>query len=385
MGRRRIARLAGLLLIPAAVVIAVAALRSMRAPLRSPRPAASSPANHQLRAPASARRDPNLAQFVGDTRRIAARAIDDTAAARLDHALVALGRRFLGTPDQPPTTAPASERLQLDLSAYDDLRFVEQLLALVNSRRVRTKTEGVDRFSDHVRQLRYAGGRVEACRRLEHRSLWAAAAARRGYLVDLTPFLPGARLQSVRLAGLMHPQDPRRPADRALSTCPLPPGSPAQVSLASVPLDRLAAVLPSLRSGDLFVLVQRRPERHPGRIGLIERLDDAEQAPRAADTAGRSAPDPDPPQRPLPPEQWSARPTAARAGADGASEPTPARPGSDRIDRRPAAERVGALLVLPGRGVIRREDLLTLARDTPGTVGVSFLRAIPNGDGRPDR
>lgn len=360
VGKTRIALCASLLLLPLAAVAVVrwistpvrSALPSRSQPVLAPRPRPVAPIPRQSSAPGQ--RDPNLPLFRGDTRRIVARAIDDTAVAPLDHALVALGRRLLGSPYRPASTARRpGETLQLDLTAYDDLRFVEQLLALVNSRQVKTKTEGVDRFSDHVRQLRYVGGRVDSCRRLDHRSLWAAAAARRGYLVDLSRFLPGAQLQPVALAALMDPSP--GPAARPVagagdrpspvagsrsgagmvqpaSPCRLPPGSPTTVNLAYVPLAQLPAALPSLRSGDLFVLVSRQPERDQGRIGLVERNDGG---------------------------------VAGRGATQGLL--------------------VGSLMVLPGQGVSRRDNLVQLTRATPGTIGVSFLRAVPNGDGRPDR
>lgn len=263
--------------------------------------------------------DPNLPVYVGDSRRLVARSIDDTAAAAHDVALVALGRRLLGTPSRslPAGSAPV-ERLVLDLTAVDALGYVEQLLALVNSRQVRTRTEAVDRFSDHVRRLRYGSGVVDRCARLEDPRLWALAAARRGYLVDLSPFLPGSRQRRLPLKELLQPGSAGTSiASRA--SCPVP-GS-ASVTLADLPLEAVPAAAASLRSGDLFVLVGGAPDRQRAAIGLV----DQDQG------------------------------------------------------------RLGALLVRPGRGVVREPDLLALARSRPGTIGIRFLRSVPNADGRPDR
>jgi len=265
--------------------------------------------------------DPNLPLYVGDSRRIAARAIDDTAASPLDQALLGLGRRFLGTASaRQQASAPGSEeRLVLDLTSVDDLSYVEQLLALVNSRRVRTRTEAVDRFSDHVRRLRY-GGRVEPCRRLRQPSLWALAAEQRGYLVDLSRFLPGAQRTSVA----HEPRQQAAPGRTGVAPsagCSLPGGAAGGVPVASVPLAALEQALPSLRSGDLFVLVGGPDDRDRARIGLVDR------------------------------------------------------------DRG----RTGALLVSPGVGVVRSPDLIHTIRQRPGTIGVSFLRPVPNAEGRPER
>jgi hypothetical protein len=261
--------------------------------------------------------DPNLPVFVGDSRRLIARAIDDTARAPLDRALIGLGHRFLGTPARPvPPGAGPEERLVLDLTAVDPLSFVEQLLALVNSRQVRTRTQGVDRFSDHVRVLRY-GGPVAACRRLAQPSRWAQAAERRGYLVDLSRFLPGAQTHRLPLQAL-GAQPVSQEGERAgARRCSLPAGSSAVVTLHTIPPSHLKGVLPSLRSGDLFVLVRRSPPLQAGSIGLVEI----------------------------------------------------------------AVGRAGALWVQPGRGVRREIDLLRLVREQTDILGVSFLRPIPKTDG----
>ena len=131
--------------------------------------------------------------YVADTWQQAARAIDDTTTLATNRALIALARRYLGRPynayslDRSP-----QERLQLDLTRFDCFLFVEQLLALVNSRRVDTQTDGVNRFTDHVRQLRYDDGQVDFCHRHHYFSRWAEAAEQQGYLVNITRFLPGA-------------------------------------------------------------------------------------------------------------------------------------------------------------------------------------------------
>lgn len=268
--------------------------------------------------------DPNQPRYVGPSRRLAADAIDAIATSGLDTALVKLGHRFLGSPARPltPAAAPHQERLLLDLSGFDDLSFVEQSLALANSRRVRTRTEAVDRFSDHVRQLRYGGGRVEACARLRQPSLWALAAQRRGYLVDLSPYLPGARQRRVPLQALLNdPAAMPQPSRTHGQVCRLAGRSPLPLTLAELPLAAVPAALPSLRSGDLFVLRGPLADRSPDGIGLVE------------------------------------------------------------INRG----RLGALLVQPGSGVMRAADLLSVARGRPGITGVAFVRPLPNQDGRPDR
>lgn len=326
-----LAALAGVLALALGLAIGMAQLSEPTRPRRRiPMPAGALPPPVRSPAPALPVRpaaaapgvDPNLPVYVGASRRLAAGAIDAIAADDLDAALVDLAGRFLGRPAQAiPAGSLPRERLVLDLGAFDQLSFVEQLLALANSRRVRTRTEAADRFSDHVRQLRYGNGRVEPCARLRQASLWALAAQRRGYLVDLTPHLPGARQRQVAAQALLADPSVGGPAAAAASracrwSAALPP-----LTLAELPLAALPAAQASLRSGDLVVLRGPATDGEADRIGLVDR----------------------------------------RNG------------------------QLGVLLVLPGRGVVRVPDLLALARSRPGVSGVALLRPIPNQNGRPER
>ena len=70
------------------------------------------------------------------------------------------------------------------------------MLALANSRRVRTKTEAADRYSDHVRQLRYAGGRVHPFAGAAYSTSKAALAAlTREMAADFAP--RGVRVNAI--------------------------------------------------------------------------------------------------------------------------------------------------------------------------------------------
>ena len=219
-------------------------------------------------APVATGLDPNLPLYVGSTKRIAAEVIDNTAASDFEPALVQLARLLAGTPFQAEGLEAGSERLRLDLTRFDDLRFVEQLLALANSRQVSTKTQAVDLFTDHVRRLRYEGGLVGPCRLHSRRLDWALAAGRRGYLVNLTPYLPG-----VRQRPLPAHAPPARLGEAlqlgatAIDLCPAPAPRAPQAYL---PVAALPTALPWLRTGDLVLLLDREARRDALRIGLIE-------------------------------------------------------------------------------------------------------------------
>ena len=268
--------------------------------------------------------DPSLPIYIGPTRRLAAQAIDDTAGSTLNQALIGLARRSLGRPSSgAPLDQQPTERLRLDLMHLDGLRFLEQLLALVNSRQVKTRTEAVDRFSDHVRQLRYEGGEVAYCRRHHYFSRWGQAAERQGYLVNLTPFLPGAQQRRRPLTFLSsHPERHRPMRQPANRICITALEKTLAVDQAYVPLAGLSAVLPSLRSGDIVAFVTRRPGLDVSDTGMV-------------DVNGR---------------QINAIHTTDAPG-----------------------------------GVIRSQELTRLSREIDGVIGLAFYRPIPNSDGQPNR
>jgi hypothetical protein len=282
-----------------------------RATERQPRAAASGTA-------ATAPEDP---EFVGDTRSIAIRAVDDTVGQPIGQALVGLASRYLGAPyrafslDKGP-----GEQLRLDLTGFDGLGLVEQLLGLVNSRAVSTQGEAVDQFVAHVRRLRYDGGKVDYCHRHHYFSRWAEAAERAGYLVNITPYLPGAATRSLKLNWMStHPGAYGPMRDPANRTCITALERGLSVQQSYVPLAELPAALPSLRNGDLFALVTRLKGLDVTHVGLV----------------------------------------------------------------RVEGDRIGAIHAAPGRGVMLSEDLASYAAGVPDVSGVMVLRPMPNPDGKP--
>lgn len=306
-----------------AAVIVMAGLGGfLAARLRASPPTATLPP-----APAAAAATAAGPEFVNGSREIAAAALADSSGLPLHLALVGLARQWIGRPyvafslDRGP-----AERLRIDLTRFDCFLFVEQLLALVQSRATPQTApaagEGAAadeaalvRFGEHVRRLRYADGRVDYCNRQHYFSLWAAAAERQGYLVNLTPFLPGARTWTRRLdflsrhAGLYEPM--RQPRLRA---CIAERERRLEVQLAYLPLQQLPQALGALRSGDIFGLVTRVPGLDVTHVGLIE-------------------------------------------VSDG---------------------RVNALHAAPGAGVMRSPDLVRYARGVEDVVGVMVLRPMPH-------
>jgi hypothetical protein len=266
--------------------------------------------------------DPNLPLYNGETRPIAAQAIDDTAQTPMNQALVGLARRFRGSAYAAfPLDRQPTERLLLDLQHFDQVRFVEQLLALVNSRQMSTRTEAVDRFSDHVRQLRYNDGQVAYCRRHHYFSRWAQAAERQGYLVNLTPFLPGVHQRRRALTFMSsHPGTFQPMQQSANRDCITILEKSLVVEQAYVPLKGLAPVRPSLRSGDIVALVSQVPGLDISQVGLLE----------------------------------------------------------------VKGNEISVIHAAAGPGITRSQDLAPYAEAQPGVIGLAFYRPVPNPDGKPD-
>ncbi len=227
-------------------------------------------------------------KFVGETRLLAMEAIDATAWAPMNQALVQLARRFLDYPFKGfSLDGGPKEQLVLDLSNFDCFLFVEQLLALSNSRKVDTLDEGMERFTQHVRRLRYVNGEVDYCRRQHYFSRWAEAAERNGYVVNLTPFLPGASRRTVALNFMSNHVASYKPMQLARNKqCITELEKDLVLNQPYIPLAALPGVLPSLRNGDIFGLVTKVPGLDVTHVGFLEKRDGAVNAIHAAEGAG---------------------------------------------------------------------------------------------------
>lgn len=233
-------------------------------------------------------------EFAAGSRAIAAAALAGSAGLPLHLALVDLARQWIGRPysafslDRGP-----GERLRIDLTRFDCFLFVEQLLALARSRPEPAQggpaeeRAALQRFGEHVRRLRYADGQVDYCTRQHYFSLWAEAAERQGYLVNLTPYLPGARSWNRRLDFLSRHADRYEPMRQPrLRACIAAKERNLTVDVPYLPLQQLPQALGSLRSGDIFGLVTRVPGLDVTHVGLIEVTDGRVDALHAAPGAG---------------------------------------------------------------------------------------------------
>lgn len=316
MGRPGARPLIAALMITASLSGFVLAQHQPRPPARQAPPAPADAAAG--RAAAGDRREPLM---VGRTAELALAALGQTQTLPLNLAMVTLARSWIGRPYVAfSLDRLGEERLQLDLTRFDCFLFVEQLLALANSGAA-TPRAALDHFATHVKNLRYQDGRIDYCSRHHYFSLWAQAAERQGYLVNLTPFLPGATSRRRRLNFMSTHADAYLPMQNPrLRSCIRAQEADRVIEQSYLPLDQLEKALPSLRNGDLFGLVTRVDGLDVTHVGVVERLD-------------------------------------------------------GRLDAVHAA---------PGNGVMRSVNLARYARNVPDVIGLMILRPMPKTAAAPD-
>lgn len=253
--------------------------------------------------------------FVGASEAVIAAAIDDTAHLPLHRALQRLAVQWLGrgynafSLDRGPR-----EELRIDLTRFDYGLFVEQLLAVVHSRNGTEATTAQQRVAGHVRRLRYLDGQVSFCTRHHYFSPWAEAAERQGYLVNLTPHLPGARSRRRSLHFVSrHSQSYEPLRDPVQRRCIEERERNLSVQQSWLPIAAMAEARATLRSGDLYALVSDSDGVDSSDAGVIDQV----------------------------------------------------------------GERIAVIHAAPGEGVRRSSDLAAHAASVPQVIGVAFYRPVP--------
>jgi len=258
---------------------------------------------------------------VGNTAQLLTAGLRQTANLPMNLALVTLARAWIGRPYGAFSLDRLDgERLRLDLSHFDCFLFVEQLLALANTRG-ESGGKAMQTFSHHVRVLRYEDGKVDYCKRQHYFSQWIETAERHGYVVNITPFLPGSTSRNRKLNFMTRHADAYVPMQIAENrNCIKAREADLQIQQTYVPLNNIDKALPSLRNGDLFGLVTRVEGLDVTHVGILERID-------------------------------------------------------GRLD---------ALHAAPGHGVMRSMDFARYARAVPDVIGITILRPMPRSSKAPD-
>lgn len=167
----------------------------------------------------------------------------------VDQTVATLALHFLGTPYAAfSLDADSQERVQLDLTRFDCMLFVEQLLALAASR-------SWDGFAEVTRQLRYAEGEVGYCSRHHYFHHWGRAAEGAGLVDDITSDLPGHKSRLLRLDYMStHPALYAPLRDQTTLACITRREQGYEVVQDYIPNSALDQVSYMLRSGDLFAV-----------------------------------------------------------------------------------------------------------------------------------
>jgi len=206
-------------------------------------------------------------EWIGETRTQAEAKLPLSHQSPTGETLVSLARVMLGRPYRAfSLDAEPTERLRLDLTSFDCVLFVEQLLALINSRTI-------DDFPKQVKRLRYANAEPDYCQRNHYFSVWAKHAETQGFLKDITYSLPGASTRIRKLTFMSsHPQSYRPMKQEHSRRCIAELEQHLSVNQTFVPLSSLSASTSKLKSGDIFALVTTINGLDVTHTGILERI-----------------------------------------------------------------------------------------------------------------
>ena len=231
-------------------------------PEPAPRPATVAQAEVVPAAPPVSNAEPIAAlEPEADTSRTrrAFRAILDAAAAQgvaswpYGQIVQWTGEQLLGRPYVAGMLdAPATETLVVDLTAFDCVLYIENVLAL--SRMIALGQADYADYAAGVQALRYRGGALDGyCSRLHYFSEWILDNGSRGTLSNITQSIGGERLDK-RLTFMGEHRDayPKLTSDETYACIVDMEAALASAELYYVPQDRIADVYGALQPGDII-------------------------------------------------------------------------------------------------------------------------------------
>jgi hypothetical protein len=183
----------------------------------------------------------------------------------VNEAIARLAESFLGSPYLAGSLDGAGpEQLRLDLTRFDCMLFIEQLLALALS-------DSFDQFVEHTRNLRYRDGRVTYCTRQHYFHDWVRSAQSQN-LLETTSGWPGETTRSLPLNFMSQQRQLYRPMQsEELFDCIRRREESRQVVQHYVPLHAIESVLPRVQSGDLFAIATRVEGLDVSHTGVLVR------------------------------------------------------------------------------------------------------------------
>ena len=214
----------------------------------------------------------------------------------VNEGMARLAEFFLGSPYLAMSLDQSGrEQLRLDLTQFDCMLFVEQLLAIVSA-------DSFDGFAERTRRLRYRNGEISYCTRQHYFHDWVGSAQLQGVL-EASSAWPGQARRHLSLNFMSSHRD-RYPAlqSPALFDCIDALEQGRRIDQHYLPLAALDDALPSLQSGDIFAVATRVEGLDVSHTGVLvrdgSRLDAIHAAPgrgvmrsRSFTTYLRSVPD----------------------------------------------------------------------------------------------
>ena len=183
----------------------------------------------------------------------------------LNQAIARLAVFFVGSPYLAMSLDQSGrEQLRLDLTQFDCMLFVEQLLAMVSA-------ESFDDFVDRTRRLRYRNGEIGYCTRQHYFHDWVGSAQTQG-LIESAPVRSAQAIRNLPLNFMSSHRD-RYPALQSpgLFNCIRAREQGRRIEQHYLPLASLEAALPSLQSGDIFAVATRVGGLDVSHMGVLVR------------------------------------------------------------------------------------------------------------------
>ena len=164
-----------------------------------------------------------------------------------------VGEQLLGRPYRAGMLdAPSTETLVVDLTAFDCVLYIENVLAI--ARAIALGDPTYEAYADHVRALRYRGGELDGyCSRLHYFSDWIRDNERGGVVQNVTPMIGGVRFEkTLTFMGENRDAYPKMAVDSTYACIVDMEAALAGIELFYVPQDRISRVYDSLRAGDII-------------------------------------------------------------------------------------------------------------------------------------
>ncbi len=224
---------------------------------------------------------PDTADVADERTRQAFRAILDAAAAEnvaarpYGEIVQWTGEQLIGRPYVAGMLdAPPSEVLVVDLTAFDCVLYIENVLSL--SRMIALGQTSYDDYAAGVRTLRYRAGSLDGyCSRLHYFSEWILDNEARGGLDNVTASIGGERFdKQLTFMGEHRDSYPRLASDETYACIVDMEAGLSDAELYYVPQDRIAEVYGTLQPGDVVATATSIGGLDVTHTGFVHKTDD---------------------------------------------------------------------------------------------------------------